>query len=320
MATPLETPDVKGADKLPNVADGVTVDTLLKHVKEDDKYVYYQGGLKVDKALAPDFEKAQQYLAKSPEGLAALQALENAKGGVTVVGATDKNDYYDPRPTPHEIHWDPKSAILNADGSSISPAIGLLHEQGHAIEYANHPDRYVAQTGTANKRYDNAEEQRNIQGLEKRVATDLGEGLRQDHGGIPYRSLGPTSRAAEPHTPLTANEIQPMLANQLAIQKMHGYDVSSTPTPAAADIKPFDGKTPHTGTIVHVDGNTVVQSIGRGQYVSYDVQRDLHGKLPPENTPGVSISKDGYSSHVTYDVNELPKAPPEHQAPAHVGR
>ncbi len=51
--------------------------------------------------------------------------------------------------------------------------------------------------------------------------------------------------------------------------------------PPVTEVKAWDGK-PHTGTFVKVDDDTYAQHTGRGSYVVYDLNHDLHGKAPQE--------------------------------------
>jgi hypothetical protein len=289
---PLTTPNVQGVDGAPAAPPATKIDALLTPTedKPGDKYVHF-GKLQVERGLVDDFKEAQKYLAKSPEGVNALHALENGKQTVTVHKITDGNDLFNSEK--NQINWDPKSAMVNADGSRQSAAVGLLHEQGHAVEFANNPARFNKQVRESNQRYDTAEEQRNIEGLETRALKDLpGEGGRKDHGGIPFEAKGPTSLEPASQTIVPPGQFKNALAGERFALAAHGYTAPPAPGAEADSVAKWDGKA-HSGPIVHLDANTVAQSVGRGQYQVYDVQKDLHGVVPPENVPGVSIDTKG---------------------------
>jgi hypothetical protein len=292
-AIPLVSSHVPDADPLPAPPKGTTLDQLLTPTgnTNDPAYVHL-GNLLVERNHLADFEAAQRYLGRSPEAVSALYALEHAPQPVTLKSITDGNDRYNG--AERAIYWDPKSALLNANGTAATPALGLLHEQGHAIEHALHPDQYIADVSTKNQRYNTAEEQRVITGLETRVARDLGEGTRKDHGGIAYEVAGPTQVQALPGRALEGAVATAQLNALLGQQKAFGY--SAPPNAAAGAVTPWDGKA-HSGTIVHLDEHTVAQHTGRGQYQLYDVQKDLHGITPPENIPTLTIDTHGVAHH-----------------------
>jgi hypothetical protein len=290
---PLTSANVEGLDGPPAAPAGTKIDALLTPTedKAGDKYVHF-GKLQVERELVDDFKEAQKYLAKSPEGLNALHALENGKDTVSIHKITDGDDLYSPGK--RQINWDPRSAMVNADGSRQSAAVALLHESGHAIEHATNPDRFNKQVRETNQRYDTAEEQRNIEGLETRAIKDLpGEGGRKDHGGIPYEAKSPTSLEPVAHAPaIDPANLKAAVEGARFDQASHGYAAPPAPGSEAGAVAKWDGK-PHSGPILHLDADTVAQSVGRGQYQVYDVQKDLHGVIPPENVPGVSIDAKG---------------------------
>jgi hypothetical protein len=288
LKLPVTTPDVKGTEPVAAAPAGTTIEKLLTPTKDDpaDAYVHF-GNLSVDRKIVDDFKKAQTYLAKDPEAVDVLSAMESGKP-ISVEGITDGNDRFSG--LSNTIYWDPNSAMVNADGSKQTAALGLLHEQGHATEFARDPTRFAQNVGTANQRYDTAEEQRNITGLETRAAKVLGEGTRTDHGGTPYNAKGPTSLEPVATPALSGAALRSAIDGERFGLAAHGY---APPPPAgAAGITAWDGK-PHTGSILHLDGNTVAQSLGRGQYEVYDVKKDLGGVMPPENDPTVAIDAKG---------------------------
>ena len=289
---PLTSPNITGTEAFDKAPQGTTVEDLLKPTKDvaGEPYVHF-GNLSVQRELVDDFKAAQAYLAKDPEAVDALYALENGKQPLTVDKINDGNDNFNAGRS--RIQWDPKSALLNADGSKQTPALGLLHEQGHALEYARDPTLFASQVGVANQRYDTGEEQRNITGLEDRALKYLpGEGGRADHGGIAYVSKGPTSTELTPAPALDAAGIRDAIHGERFGLAMHGYTAPPPPGAAADAIKPWDHSA-QTGSVLHLDDNTVAQYVGRGQYQTYDVAKDLHGVMPPENDPNLRIDAQG---------------------------
>jgi len=276
----------------PAVPAGTTIDDLLKPTgNTNDPDFVHLGNLRIEKSHFDDFAAAQKYLSKDPEAMNVLYALEHAPDQRTIRFITNGQDGYmpDPKfdaqghlvPSPGTIDWDPKAALQVTNGTTVSPALALLHEEGHAYQHATNAQRLLLGAQDRSKRFDNAEEQRNITGLENRAATALGEGVRGDHTGFTYPVNGPTSRTSiEPHRTYTPENLRSHIENDIFNLQAHGYQVPPAPADAAA-IKAWDGKA-HTGTFIQIDSHTAVQHIGRGQYQIYDVDRDLHGHMPTE--------------------------------------
>lgn len=94
-----------------------------------------------------------------------------------------------------DISWNPNLATVDTSGNHISPALSLLHEEGHVLE----PAATRAQLEDApSVKFDNLEEQRNITGVEHRAATTLGEGQRTSHEGTNYWVPSVSSRERDP--------------------------------------------------------------------------------------------------------------------------
>ena len=105
-----------------------------------------------------------------------------------------------------EIEWNPNFG-LNTGYTVLSPAVRLNHELDHAAEYQNNPKRFKENikrlpVGDANELYYSIEEKRVITGSEKETATVLGEtdsdgNTRDDHFGIPIKTIDPISNIPE---------------------------------------------------------------------------------------------------------------------------
>ncbi len=317
---PLSTASVKGSEPLPPVPAGTTIDTLLKPTKDvpGDTYVHF-GNLQVERALVGDFEAAQRYLAKDPEALSALRQLETGNVTTTVAKINDGQDGF--TPSSHTISWDPKSATVNTNGSFQTPANGLLHEEGHAVEELLDPARKALQKGEKNQRYTNGEEQRVITGLETRAHDYLpGEGTRTDHGGRAFDSKGPTSVEPVARGALTdPAQIRAELHEVRLILAIEGYTPPPPPGDEAKSIEPWDHKA-HTGSIVHLDGTTVAQYVGGGKYEIYDVQKDLGGHMPPENDKNLTIDAKGVVVSQAQGLDQPRPAPGHSPEPSTIGR
>jgi hypothetical protein len=288
-ALPLESSHPQPTASIPALGHGDTIDTLLRHTADPNMsgFVLY-GKLRVEASIAADFEKAQRYLAHDPEALKLLDQFVHDPMGHTV-HAIDASDPLGDRFQPHgtfdpthpsqsggDIYWNPHGALRSNNGTAQSPALALLHEEGHAWEWKTDPRGYLAGVRDKNRRYDTAEEQRNEQGLETRAARLLGEGTRTDHGGFPYAVDGPTSRTpTQPHISYTPEQLEARISNAIANLDYHGYRVPPEPVSVAN----WDRKA-HTGTFVEIDEHTVALHVGRGAYQIFDVDRDLGGHFP----------------------------------------
>ena len=181
--------------------------------------------------------------------------------------------------------------MTNTNGTTQSAALGLLHEEGHLIEHQRDPAQYFAGIrDTTPTAYQNREEQRVIEGLENRAATMLGEGIRHDHGGRPFNAIDPISRTPEP-THRAEIDLPGTINSQITAARALGAEAPPNAAPDAA-VRPWDGKA-HVGSFVHIDENTAAQHVGRGNYVVYDVERDLGGVMPPQGVRDVSVDSRG---------------------------
>jgi hypothetical protein len=161
----------------------------LRYIDPDGLEVKFAPG--VSPTFKKQFGQAIQYLNKGSIS-GTFAKLEKLPQTVWIDQATPgSNDMYY-SPDTKTIVWDPKSALKCSNDSTQTPALGLLHEGGHALGDL---------TGTAapavpipGDPYDTAEEKRVIINLEIPAARKLGEGMRKDHQGIPYQVPCPTCR------------------------------------------------------------------------------------------------------------------------------
>ncbi|MEB1609816.1 RHS repeat-associated core domain-containing protein [Xanthomonas campestris pv. campestris] len=73
----------------------------------------------------------------------------------------------------------------NGEKTTISPALALGHEFGHAENKLFDPGAFVMDVKTYDKGFSTQEERNVIEGYEQPAANKLGEGERGDHGGKP---------------------------------------------------------------------------------------------------------------------------------------
>ena len=288
-----ETP-VPGSEPIASAPAGTTVAGLLTPTGPPvDGYVQL-GKLHVESAIFDDFKKAQEYLGKSPEAVNQLYGLVHGRTEVDVRSTTVGNDEFGSRDGRPAISWAPTGALLNTNGSTLTPAMGLLHEEGHANRWLSNPTAYAHDAqpypvGSANAQtWTTPEERRNITGLEHRVGAALHEGERNDHHGQPYTSRGPTSIESEGHHRV-AERVAELKANGVSVPAV-GNEIHS--------VVAYDHRA-HNGTFVDIGRGEVAQHVGRGQYMMYDVAHDLHGVKPPE---GIQI-----------DVDQRGRAVPAHE-------
>ena len=297
---PLEAAHVQPTAPLPALGKHETIETLLTPTTPahaDPNFVQL-GSLRVEASLFDDFKTAERYLAKDPEALKMLGQLVHDGNQHTIhrIGADDlQGDRFEPNGTfapgratqqGGDIYWNPHGALRNTDGSATSPAVALVHEQGHAWEWSSDPNGYLRGIDTKTLRFTTAEEQRNERHIEAHVATTLGEPIRQNHLGEPFQVTSPVSRAplVTPSVKYTPDELKARIDGIGEFYKQHGYE----PPPAVANDKnavvPWDHQA-HSGSFLQIDANTAVQHVGRGHYQVFDVDRDLHGKYPPQFEP-----------------------------------
>lgn len=103
--------------------------------------------------------------------------------------------------TPHDFRYklgtqtiifDPLSGLEVAPGKVQTPALGVLHEAGHALQHLQNPKQLTQDAATPVPQYHNREEQRVIVNIETPAARKLNEPTRQHHGNNPVAVRCPT--------------------------------------------------------------------------------------------------------------------------------
>jgi len=155
------------------------------------RYVRH-GSLRVARGADRDYVAAKAYLSRDPIEAQLFARLERAgTRRYRLVADARGLDYFNA--ASDVIVWDPRSALRTTNGGRQSPALALGHEIDHAVA----PRRLSRElAATPSKRYDDAEERRVITGSERHAAQALGEGVRYDHRGHPYRVRSVTALTA----------------------------------------------------------------------------------------------------------------------------
>ena len=99
--------------------------------------------------------------------------------------------YFDPNN--NTITYNPHSA-LKVDSGTQTPALGFLHEVGHALNWLNDPLQFKKDFQTKDPNYDNIEEKKVIEGVETPAAEKAEEGTRKNHKGVEFKVDDPTKR------------------------------------------------------------------------------------------------------------------------------
>jgi uncharacterized protein RhaS with RHS repeats len=95
-------------------------------------------------------------------------------------------------PSNDSVTFDPTSGLEVAPGKVQTPALGVLHELGHAEEHLNNATQEQKDFDTKVSGYGNVAEKKVIQNYETPAAQKLGEPTRQGHNGTPVRVKCPT--------------------------------------------------------------------------------------------------------------------------------
>lgn len=140
-------------------------------------------------AARADYGLAKAYLCRDPGERRIFTRAEHSQRVVHLSINHRSDDRFDPNT--NTISWDPGSALRTTRGGTQSPALGLAHELDHAVES---PGREDALNNERVAGYDTLEERRVIRGSERCAARTLGEDVRYDHRGTPYRVATPVSR------------------------------------------------------------------------------------------------------------------------------
>jgi hypothetical protein len=272
---------------------GTTMHDLLAPTHEDADYVSF-GSVRVAREILPQWIDAQTRLGQSEHGVNALHALRQSRHLVTVDESEGDTRYAVlPSATGEDrtILWNPRRALIANDGSALTPASLLLHEEAHASEHAEFPERYAARGETANLHYSDDEEARAI-GFENAAAVQLDEAVRDNYGGVPYDVESPTSVQSSSPALHDAAQLRTAIERQRQRAERLGYMPPPAPAPSESAVLPWDGHE-HRGPVLILDGRTIAQHIGAGNYQTYDVYDDLHGRVPAQNVPSVTIDASG---------------------------
>lgn len=119
--------------------------------------------------------EALSYLAESPAALSLLWQARQAGVKIHIVTGQSITAYDSGSNT---VFWNPAGAVLLSNGAIQSSALGLIHEIAHAIGRLTNIGFDL--------QYGDTEERRVIEQYEQIIATQLGEPVRNNHGGTYY--------------------------------------------------------------------------------------------------------------------------------------
>jgi hypothetical protein len=134
-----------------------------------------------------DLSEAIDYLKRSPTGFRVVSELEKSPTEYAVDFNNSDKDQYSSKTK--RIDWDPLSGLKTGKGEIQTPALGLGHEFGHALQ---------DQSGRLAGRTRAQIEAENLANTESPIAKELGEPIRGSYGDVdPYnptpKTDGPTS-------------------------------------------------------------------------------------------------------------------------------
>ena len=162
----------------------------LRYPSDPRSSGFHESLAKVRKYLGDSYNDYVKILKKSPY---VFNVIENSKFETYA-----KEVVIDGKKTAIiDIHIDVTSSLRTANGDTISTAIGILHEFGHAVEAARNIHEFIKNNEIKDSQYGTMEERRNITEVEHPAAKRLEEPIRNNHGET---HLIPNNGDVEKHT------------------------------------------------------------------------------------------------------------------------
>lgn len=189
-----------------NDPDGEKI--TIRYGRHNSKKIDYRYGAKYkgNDPFVKDVVASFNYLRKGGVGKL-IKDLASHKKTVNLVQTKDL-DGLAFQPHRHKVYYHPRSGLKTTSGGKQSPALGLLHELGHAKGYLDNPRKNDKLHGTHDHSYDNLEEKRVIKNIENPAAKKLGEATRRGHGGSAFRTAGPTTTRRPQKRPRTVRRMR----------------------------------------------------------------------------------------------------------------
>ena len=195
------------SDKYPNISPYTYCAwNPVKLVDPDGNKIRYAPGTSAK--FKKQFRKTVKYM--NQKGTAGILAkLEQRKEVIYIAESKNKRSKFDPKKS--TIYWDPSLGMLTDNNVVLSPASVLNHEADHALQEYENPIQKKKDKATRDAQYTNKEEKRVITGSEQNTARkhgeiEEGEVTRQNHNGIPYETVSPTSTERKSHFVKTASK------------------------------------------------------------------------------------------------------------------
>ena len=172
----------------------ICADNPICIIDNDGRKLRYKNGTSI--TFKRYFKIAVKYLKghKADGLLAKLEKQDN----IIYIAEQKLNECSCYKLSENTIYWEPNVGVETTNGKILSPTTVLNHEADHALQGNTNMEKFIKDTQTANEQYGNNEEKRVIEGSEQNTAKALGEikegeVTRVDHGGIGYKTEGPTS-------------------------------------------------------------------------------------------------------------------------------
>ncbi len=165
----------------------------VRFVDPDGRKVEFAPG--VSKEFKGHFSSAVQYLNEN-KASNMLYELHQSDKVYYVTESTGEGSSYNTKT--NTISWNPLGGVFTNNGHELSPTTVLNHEIDHALQHDKNPEQMKRDAKRDGSQYGSKEEERVITGSEQTTAKKLGEIkegeiTRNDHGGVIYKTTGPTT-------------------------------------------------------------------------------------------------------------------------------
>jgi len=160
----------------------------IKYIDPDGKKIRFAKN--ATPKFKKQFEQIVNYLKKG-KVYSVIDKLEQHPKTIFIKEGKSLGDFYY-NSNKKVIVFHPKSGLKVSAGKVQTPALGVLHEAGHALQDLENPAQLKKDVKTKIPNYHTKEEKRVIEKIETPAATKLGEPIRKHHGGKPVKVSCPT--------------------------------------------------------------------------------------------------------------------------------
>jgi hypothetical protein len=196
---------------------GTTMASLLEPTGKAEGGFVKLGQLRVQERVLSDFKRALTYL-DSGSNRRPLDVLYNLMhaDSVTEVHVSQIDGFTFGGKKNALVEWAPRAAHHWDNGATSSPAVLLSHEMEHALAWHADRSKFLSDKqpyssgSTLNEKWKSPEERRIVQGPDRRLSRELGEGVRYRYrpgaGHRAYATADPRSR--EPATTIYLDRLR----------------------------------------------------------------------------------------------------------------